>query len=76
MIGVIGTEAYGMLLMRYWIKHNATISHHHGIGLLRAPYMSLSLGSALDIMRKIKNILDPQHILNPGKLGLDADTLS
>ncbi|MNT79218.1 hypothetical protein D3C72_2185310 [compost metagenome] len=52
------------------IKYNAALSHHHGVGLLRAPYMQESLGSAFQVLQAIKRTLDPQNILNPGKLGL------
>ncbi|MFD4838302.1 FAD-binding oxidoreductase [Achromobacter sp. NPDC058515] len=52
------------------IKYNAALSHHHGVGLLRAPYMQESLGSAFEVLRTIKRTLDPRNILNPGKLGL------
>lgn len=49
----------------------ATASHHHGIGLLRAPYLAEELGPAgFDVLRRVKDALDPDHILNPGKLGL------
>ncbi|EHP42732.1 alkyldihydroxyacetonephosphate synthase [Cupriavidus basilensis OR16] len=52
------------------IKYNAALSHHHGIGLLRAPYMRESLGSAFPVLMAVKKALDPKNILNPGKLGL------
>jgi alkyldihydroxyacetonephosphate synthase len=52
------------------IQYNAALSHHHGIGLLRAPYMAPSLDTAFPVL--VKRALDPQNILNPGKLGLDA----
>lgn len=52
------------------IKHGATLSHHHGVGLLRAPYMAESLGAGFDVLSTIKAALDPKNILNPGKLGL------
>ncbi|RYX87062.1 MAG: FAD-binding oxidoreductase [Bradyrhizobiaceae bacterium] len=52
------------------IKYNATLSHHHGVGLLRAPYMADSLGTAFPVLETIKTALDPNNILNPGKLGL------
>ncbi|MEM5315171.1 FAD-binding oxidoreductase [Paraburkholderia sp. JHI869] len=60
---------------RVIIQYNATLSHHHGVGLLRAPYMNDSLGSAFAVLETIKQALDPKNILNPGKLGL-TDTLS
>ena len=55
------------------IKYNAALSHHHGVGLLRAPYMRESLGSAFPVLQAIKRTLDPRNILNPGKLGLDDE---
>ncbi len=50
----------------------ATISHHHGIGLLKAKYLPRELGGAMPFFRDIKKKLDPWNILNPGKMGLDA----
>ncbi len=47
-----------------------TVSAEHGIGLARARYMERQWGEGLDLMRSIKRALDPQGILNPGKLGL------
>ncbi len=52
------------------IKHNAALSHHHGVGLLRAPYMAQALGTAFPVLETVKRALDPRNILNPGKLGL------
>lgn len=52
------------------VRHKTTLSHHHGVGLVRAPYMAESLGGGLDVLRAIKATLDPKGILNPGKLGL------
>lgn len=52
------------------LRHRATLSHHHGVGLLRAPYMRDSLGDGFQVLQTIKTALDPEGILNPGKLGL------
>lgn len=49
----------------------ATASHHHGVGLLRAPYLPEELGATgFDVLERVKRALDPDHLLNPGKLGL------
>jgi glycolate oxidase len=46
-----------------------TISGEHGIGHKRRDYMNLVMSEAhLDMMRNIKRALDPNHILNPGKI--------
>ncbi len=47
-----------------------SISHHHGIGLVRGPYLPDALGTGFEVLRMLKNALDPRGILNPGKLGL------
>lgn len=52
------------------IDENATISHHHGCGLLRSPYVADSLGSGFRALKSLKQSLDPKSILNPSKLGL------
>ncbi len=46
------------------------INDHHGVGMKLAPYMRDQYGPALDTLRAIKEALDPNRIMNPGKLGL------
>jgi alkyldihydroxyacetonephosphate synthase len=48
----------------------ATISHHHGVGLLKAPYMAGEHREAMAIFEAAKHSLDPDRIMNPGKMGL------
>ena len=48
-----------------------TISHHHGIGLLKAPFMAGEHGEAMRVFGALKEALDPRDVCNPGKLGLD-----
>ncbi len=51
-----------------------SITGEHGIGLSKAAYLSLELGpGALGVMRKIKHTLDPNNILNPGKIFLNEE---
>jgi alkyldihydroxyacetonephosphate synthase len=52
----------------------ATISHHHGVGLLKAPYMVGEHREAMAIFEAAKQSLDPDGIFNPGKLGLRRRT--
>jgi alkyldihydroxyacetonephosphate synthase len=51
-------------------KVGATISHHHGVGLSKAPFMPAEHGAAMEIYRALKDVLDPYGIMNPGKMGL------
>jgi alkyldihydroxyacetonephosphate synthase len=46
------------------------LSHHHGVGLHRSRYVADALGSGLSVLQAAKDALDPNGILNPGKLGL------
>lgn len=56
--------------MQVCLDHGAELSHHHGGGLARSPYSRRSLGSAHRVLRRLKQALDPEGLLNPGKLGL------
>ncbi|HKU66494.1 MAG TPA: FAD-linked oxidase C-terminal domain-containing protein [Candidatus Baltobacteraceae bacterium] len=50
-----------------------TLSGEHGIGVLKKQFMELDLGAdALALMRRIKDAIDPQGIMNPGKIFPDA----
>ena len=46
------------------------MNDHHGVGLKLAPYMERQHGASLEAIRRIKRALDPDGIMNPGKLGL------
>jgi alkyldihydroxyacetonephosphate synthase len=48
----------------------AVLNDHHGVGLKLAPYMRAQHGPALEELRRIKNAMDPNRVMNPGKLGL------
>jgi glycolate oxidase len=51
------------------VKLGGTLSGEHGIGLVQQPYMDIAFDKiSLDIMRQIKQVFDPNNILNPGKI--------
>lgn len=54
-------------------KHGGSLSHHHGVGKMIAPWMEHHLGRVqMDILRALKKHFDPKNIMNPGgQLGLD-----
>ncbi|MDQ6772074.1 MAG: FAD-binding oxidoreductase [Candidatus Dormibacteraeota bacterium] len=52
------------------LKSGAVINDHHGVGLKLAPYMQAQHGAGLEVLQRIKDGLDPNGIMNPGKLGL------
>jgi len=47
-----------------------SMEYCHGVGVRLAHLMAREHGGGLEVMRSIKRALDPQGILNPGKLGL------
>jgi FAD/FMN-containing dehydrogenase len=52
--------------------HGGSISAEHGIGLLKKDYLGYSRSPAeLEVLRAVKRALDPENLLNPGKI-LDA----
>jgi len=51
------------------VANGGTISHHHGIGEDHLPWMKVEKGAlGIEVLRAIKQTLDPKGILNPGKL--------
>jgi glycolate oxidase len=53
------------------LRHHGTVSAEHGVGMAKSPYIGQQLGPSLDVMKTIKKTLDPNNILNPGKMGFD-----
>jgi glycolate oxidase len=63
----------GQIAKRRLFEHvmhlSGTLSGEHGIGITKASYLSLEIDeTSLALMRKIKNVFDPNNILNPGKI--------
>ena len=52
------------------LRHAGSISHHHGVGVFRNPWIDEELGNAMLLYQCIKDAVDPGNILNPGKVGL------
>lgn len=53
------------------LRFNGTVSAEHGVGMAKSPYIGMQLGEGLEVMKAIKKTLDPNNILNPGKMGFD-----
>jgi alkyldihydroxyacetonephosphate synthase len=70
-------RAYDAFYARSWdavmeatTRRRGSISHHHGIGLVRSGYEEAALGGGFAVLEAVKSALDPAGVLNPGKLGL------
>ncbi|HVU59412.1 MAG TPA: FAD-binding oxidoreductase [Candidatus Saccharimonadales bacterium] len=62
---------------RLVISLGGTVSGENGDGRLRAPYLEQQYGTeAYGLFRKVKDIFDPHHTLNPGvKIGVKLDDI-
>lgn len=60
-------------IMDHIQKAGASMSHHHGIGKMTAPWLEAQIGhNEMEVYRALKEHFDPDHIMNPGgTLGLD-----
>jgi alkyldihydroxyacetonephosphate synthase len=70
-------EAAVELHARWWktgmdvcVVAGGSISHHHGVGRLKAEWLPAELGGWHSALRAIKRTVDPNRIMNPGVLGL------
>ena len=56
-------------LVQRALAMDGTITGEHGVGLGKKKYMNSEHGAeALDVMRAIKHALDPENLMNPGKM--------
>ncbi|OYU82039.1 MAG: FAD-binding oxidoreductase [Flavobacterium sp. BFFFF1] len=55
------------------VSLKGTLSGEHGIGYVQKNYMDIAFSEThLNLMRHIKSVFDPNHILNPGKIFPDS----
>jgi len=50
------------------LGHNGSISHHHGIGIIKKEMLKKETGYGFELISSIKNLIDPNKILNNGKI--------
>lgn len=51
------------------VKLGGTITGEHGVGAAKMNYLSLKVGeTGIEVMKSLKRAIDPQNIMNPGKL--------
>jgi FAD/FMN-containing dehydrogenase len=63
------TEVHTVLLQRCQDLQGA-MEYCHGVGTRLAPLMAREHGAGLVVLQRLKHSLDPQGIMNPGKLAL------
>jgi D-lactate dehydrogenase (cytochrome) len=60
-------KAYSDALVEYALSLGGTATGEHGIGIVKRRFLAAEHGPALRWMQQIKDLFDPDHILNPGK---------
>jgi D-lactate dehydrogenase (cytochrome) len=61
-------RAFAGQLVHHALALGGTASGEHGIGLVKRRYMTEEHGDALEWMRRLKALFDPEGLLNPGKI--------
>ena len=57
--------------MEATLRNGGAISHHHGIGRMRAEWIRRDLGDVYEFFEKIKRCIDEKSILNKGNMGVE-----
>lgn len=56
-------------IFKYVIASGGSITGEHGVGITKKPFMKYQFSDLeIDLFRKLKNVFDPQNLLNPGKI--------
>jgi glycolate oxidase len=56
-------------LFKVALELGGTLSGEHGIGYMKAPFLKWETGeTGFAVGKKLKQVIDPQELLNPGKL--------
>jgi len=58
--------------VRTSLAHGGMINEHHGVGLKLSRFMAEQYGSAWPLLERIKHAVDPNGIMNPGKVGFEG----
>jgi len=66
--GDLRAEVFSERLVEYTLALGGTCTGEHGVGLRKKKYLPLEHGPALEWMRRIKRLFDPENLLNPGKI--------
>ena len=56
-------------IFEYAVQLGGTITGEHGVGLAKKFFLAKAIGDpSLGLMRRLKRTLDPDNLLNPGKI--------
>ncbi|CAB5092412.1 D-Lactate dehydrogenase, cytochrome c-dependent (EC [Olavius algarvensis associated proteobacterium Delta 3] len=61
-------ESINHAVVQRAVEIGGTCTGEHGIGIGKRKFMALEHGTGCDLMRDIKNLIDPKGLMNPGKM--------
>ncbi len=65
-------HTFNRRLVNWVLSVGGTCTGEHGVGIGKREFMSTEHGASLEVMRAIKQTLDPRGIMNPGKIFPDT----
>ncbi|MBP7232657.1 MAG: FAD-binding oxidoreductase [Syntrophaceae bacterium] len=60
-------EEAGVAIVLQALELEGTCTGEHGVGIGKIRFMEREHGDSLDLMKRLKALIDPDHLLNPGK---------
>ena len=61
-------ESFNRHIVEFALSKGGSCTGEHGVGIGKMKYQSMEHGNALQVMQLLKKTLDPQNLLNPGKM--------
>ena len=64
-------KIFNETIVSYALENGGTCTGEHGVGIGKAKYQQQEHGAAYKLMKEMKQVIDPNHLFNPGKIFID-----